>query len=156
MRTVIVNGDALTVADVVDVASGAARARLGPEVRARMETSRAVVTAAIAGGGPVYGVNTGFGALADTRVGEQDLTALQGAIVRSHAAGTGEPLDDPTVRAILLLRARTLAAGYSGVRAALPERLLELLAAGLCRSCRRRARWAPPATWRSSRTWRSR
>ena len=131
MRTVIVNGDALTVADVVDVASGAARAQLGPEVPARMETTRAVVAAAIAGGGPVYGVNTGFGALADTRVGEKDLTELQGAIVRSHAAATGEPLDDPTVRAVLLLRARTLAAGYSGVRAALPERVLELLAADL-------------------------
>ena len=131
MRTVIVNGDALTVADVVDVATGAARAELGPDVPARMETSRAVVAAAIAGGGPVYGVNTGFGALADTRVGEQDLTALQGAIVRSHAAAAGPPLDDATVRAILLLRARTLAAGYSGVRADLPRRLLELLNLGL-------------------------
>jgi histidine ammonia-lyase len=131
MRTVIVNGDALTVADVVDVATGTARAELSPDVPARMETSRAVVAAAIAGGGPVYGVNTGFGALADTRVGEQDLTALQGAIVRSHAAGTGPPLDDATVRAILLLRARTLAAGYSGVRADLPRRLLELLNLGL-------------------------
>src|SRR6266705_406735 len=105
------------------------RAQLGPDVSARMETSRAVVASAIAGGGPVYGVNTGFGALADTRVGEKDLTALQVAIVRSHAAGTGGPLVDATVRAILLLRARTLAAGYSGVRAALAERLLELLAA---------------------------
>ena len=131
MRTVIVNGDALTVADVVDVATGTARAELGPDVPARMEVSRAVVAAAIAGGGPVYGVNTGFGALADTRVGEQDLTALQGAIVRSHAAATGPPLDDATVRAILLLRARTLAAGYSGVRADLPRRLLELLNLGL-------------------------
>ena len=131
MRTVIVNGDALTVADVVDVAAGAAQAELGPDVPARMEASRAVVAAAIAGGGPVYGVNTGFGALADTRVGEQDLTALQGAIVRSHAAATGPPLDDATVRAILLLRARTLAAGYSGVRADLPRRLLELLNLGL-------------------------
>src|SRR6476646_6723190 len=131
MRTVIVNGDALTVADVVDVATGAAQAELGPDVPARMETSRAVVAAAIAGGGPVYGVNTGFGALADTRVGEQDLTALQGAIVRSHAAAAGPPLDDATVRAILLLRARTLAAGYSGVRADLPRRLLELLSLDL-------------------------
>src|SRR6476646_11990723 len=131
MRTVIVNGDALTIADVVDVATGAARAELGPDVPARMEASRAVVAAAIAGGGPVYGVNTGFGALADTRVGEQDLTALQGAIVRSHAAAAGPPLDDATVRAILLLRARTLAAGYSGVRADLPRRLLELLNLGL-------------------------
>src|ERR1035441_1251180 len=131
MRTVIVNGDALTIGDVVDVATGAARAELGPDVAARMRTSRDVVTAAIAGDAPVYGVNTGFGALADTRVGEQDLTRLQAAIVVSHAAGTGAPLDDETVRAILLLRARTLAAGYSGVRTELPGRLLELLECGL-------------------------
>jgi histidine ammonia-lyase len=79
----------------------------------------------------VYGVNTGFGALADTPVGEANLTALQGAIVRSHAAAIGAPLDDETVRALLLLRARTLAAGYSGVRDDLPARLLELLSLDL-------------------------
>ena len=131
MRTVIVNGDGLTVQDVIEVSRGQARAELGPGVPERMEASRAVVAAAIAGDAPVYGVNTGFGALADTRVGEQDLRALQGAIIVSHAAGTGEPLDDATVRAVLLLRARTLAAGYSGVRPDLPRRLLELLDLGL-------------------------
>jgi histidine ammonia-lyase len=131
MRTVIVNGDVLTVQDVIDVSRGEARAELGPDVPARMEPSREVVAAAIAGDAPVYGVNTGFGALADTRVGERDLRTLQGAIVMSHAAGTGEPLDDATVRAVLLLRARTLAAGYSGVRPDLPERLLRLLGLGL-------------------------
>jgi histidine ammonia-lyase len=127
MRTVSVNGDALTVADVVDVARGMATAELAASAAASMEPSRAVVAAAIEGDAPVYGVNTGFGALADTRVGEQDLTRLQGAIVRSHAAATGTPLDDPAVRALLLLRARTLAAGYSGVRADVPARLIELL-----------------------------
>src|ERR1035437_2637863 len=126
MRTVIGNRDALPIRGGVGGAAGGARAELGPDVAARMRTSRDVVTAAIAGDAPVYGVNTGFGALADTRVGEQDLTRLQGAIIRSHAAATGEPLDDATVRAVLLLRARTLAAGYSGVRADLPRRLLEL------------------------------
>ena len=131
MRTVIVNGDALTVQDVIDVGRGDARAELGPDVPARMEPSRAVVANAIAGDAPVYGVNTGFGALADTRVGERDLKRLQGAIIVSHAAGTGEPLDDAIVRAILLLRARTLAAGYSGVRPELPRRLLQLLDLGL-------------------------
>jgi histidine ammonia-lyase len=131
MRTVTVNGDALTVADVIDVARGQARAELGPGVPQRMRASREAVIAAIAGDAAVYGVNTGFGALADTRVGERDLTRLQGAIVVSHAAGTGEPLDDAAVRAILLLRARTLAAGYSGVRPELPRRLLELLDLGL-------------------------
>ncbi len=127
MRTVSVNGDALTVADVVDVARGTATAELAASAAATMEPSRAVVAAAIQGDAPVYGVNTGFGALADTRVGEQDLTRLQGAIVRSHAAAAGPPLDDPSVRALLLLRARTLAAGYSGVRADVPARLIELL-----------------------------
>jgi len=127
MRTVIVNGDALTVEDVVDVANGAARAELGPDVAARMEFSRNVVITAIAGDNPVYGVNTGFGALADTAVGEADLNRLQRSIVVSHAAATGAPLGDAAVRAILLLRARTLAAGLSGVRVDLPRRLLELL-----------------------------
>jgi histidine ammonia-lyase len=131
MRTVIVTGDALTLDDVIDVAYGEARAELGAGVAAVMQPSRTVVAEAIASDAPVYGVNTGFGALADTRVGEQDLTRLQGAIIRSHAAATGTPLDDPTVRAVLLLRARTLAAGYSGVREDLPRRLLELLGLGL-------------------------
>jgi len=131
MRTVIVDGDTLTVQDVIDIALGDARAELGPGVPGRMAASREVVAAAIAGDAPVYGVNTGFGALADTRVGEQDLQRLQGAIVLSHGAGAGEPLDDATVRAILLLRARTLAAGYSGVRPELPQRLLQLLELGL-------------------------
>jgi histidine ammonia-lyase len=131
MREVIVDGSALTVEDVVAVARGQAAARLGPDAPARMERSRAVVAKALSGGAPVYGVNTGFGALADTPVGEEDLTALQSAIIRSHAAGTGEPLGDDVVRALLLLRARTLTAGYSGVRADLPGRLLEFLSCGL-------------------------
>jgi histidine ammonia-lyase len=127
MRTVIVNGDALTIEDVVDVARGRAAAELASGAAAAMEFSRAVVAAAIEGDAPVYGVNTGFGALADTRVGIRDLVRLQAAILRSHAAGVGEPLDDATVRALLLLRARTLAAGYSGVRVELPARLIEML-----------------------------
>ena len=131
MREVLVDGSALSIDDVIDVARGQARASLGPDVARRMEPSRSVVERALSGGAPVYGVNTGFGALVDTPIGAADLTALQAAIVRSHAAAVGPPLDDQAVRAILLLRARTLAAGYSGVRAELPARLLELLALDL-------------------------
>src|SRR6266702_4956051 len=131
MRTVVVSGDGLAIADVVDVAAGQARAELGPGVPARMEPSRNVVIEAITGNKPVYGVNTGFGALADTSVPHRELALLQHSIIRSHAAATGDPLDDATVRALLLLRARTLAAGYSGVRPELPQRLLELLGLGL-------------------------
>ncbi|MFN2624886.1 MAG: histidine ammonia-lyase, partial [Mycobacteriales bacterium] len=79
----------------------------------------------------VYGVTTGFGALADTSVAPDDLRAMQRALLLSHAAGVGKPLDDETVRALLLLRARTLCAGYSGVRVELPRLLLALLDAGL-------------------------
>src|SRR5580658_10378503 len=131
MRELVVDGSALTVDDVIAVARRQARVRLGDDVAQRMEFSRSVVVQALRGDAPVYGVNTGFGALADTPVGEADLTTLQGAIVRSHAAAIGVPLDDQTVRAVLLLRARTLAAGYSGVRADLPSRLLELLSLDL-------------------------
>src|ERR1700691_4144259 len=131
MREVVVDGSALAIDDVMAVARGQARASLAPSVAQRMETSRSVVVQALSGGAPVYGVNTGFGALVDTPIGEADLTTLQAAIVRSHAAATGAPLDDQVMRAILLLRARTLAAGYSGVGAELPARLLELLDLGL-------------------------
>src|SRR5271170_1277060 len=131
MREVIVDGSGLAIDDVIAVARGQAQASLGPGVAQRMEASRSVVVQALSGGAPVYGVNTGFGALVDTSIGQADLTSLQGAIVRSHAAGTGAALDDQAVRAILLLRARTLAAGYSGVRVELPARLLELLALDL-------------------------
>lgn len=131
MRTVEVNGDPLTVQDVADVAAGRARAELGSGVDARMEASRRAVAEAVERADVVYGVTTGFGLLADTTIGRADLEQMQRALVLSHAAGVGEPLDDQATRAILLLRARTLAAGYSGVRAALPGRLLELLNRGL-------------------------
>src|SRR6201996_3054978 len=131
MREVVVDGSALTIDEVVGVARGQARASRGPDVARRMEPSRSVVVRALSGGAPVYGVNTGFGALVDTPIGAADLTALQAAIVRSHAAGAGPPMEDAAVRAMLLLRARTLAAGYSGVRAELPARLLELLSLDL-------------------------
>jgi histidine ammonia-lyase len=128
---VTVTGDALTVADVVAVARGTAAAALGPDVGARMERTRRVVAAAVEQAQVVYGVTTGFGALADTRIDSADIARMQVALLRSHAAGVGEPLADDVVRGLLLLRARTLAAGLSGVRVELPRRLLELLARDL-------------------------
>ena len=131
MRTVVVTGEALAFEDLVAVARGAARAELGPGVEQRMERSRAIVAHAAQHGTVMYGVTTGFGALADTHVGSGDLERMQLALVRSHSAGVGEPLPDDAVRGLLLLRARTLCAGYSGVRVELPRRLLELLDRGL-------------------------
>jgi histidine ammonia-lyase len=131
MRTVTVTGDALTLDDLVAVARGQARAELGPGVAARMEPSRQVVADAVERDKVMYGVTTGFGALADTHIGRSDLEQMQLSLIRSHSAGVGEPLDDAAVRGLLLLRARTLTAGYSGVRIDLPRRLLELLDRGL-------------------------
>ena len=92
-----------------------------------MEPARAVVEAALASERVVYGVTTGFGALADTIVPPADAAGLQHALVLSHAAGVGDPVDDEIVRAMTLLRARTLAAGYSGCRVRVVESMVDLL-----------------------------
>src|SRR5690606_15741486 len=78
----------------------------------------------------VYGVNTGFGSLAQTRIDDHDLEELQRRLVLSHAAGTGPLLDDGTVRLILLLKVNSLARGHSGVRREVIEALLALLNGG--------------------------
>src|SRR5215212_3720591 len=92
MRTVPVTGDGLALDDVVDVARGRAHAVLAPEAAARMAPSRAVVADTVARGAVVYGVTTGFGALADVSVAAADLERMQLALVRSHAAAVALPL----------------------------------------------------------------
>ena len=126
-RTVTVTGEALLLEDLVAVARGAARAELGSGVADRMAFSRSVVADAVEADRVMYGITTGFGALADTHVGRADLERMQLALVRSLSAAVGVPLPDDVVRGLLLLRARTLTAGYSGVRVDLPAKLLELL-----------------------------
>jgi histidine ammonia-lyase len=124
---VIVDGGPLTPDQVVEVAFRRARAVAGADLAERMDPARAVVDAAVASGEVVYGITTGFGALASTHIGTDEAIALQYNLIRSHASGVGEPLPDELVRAILLLRARTLAQGHSGVRPLIVERLLAML-----------------------------
>jgi histidine ammonia-lyase len=124
---IIVDGGPLTPGQVVEVAHRRARAIPGPGLVERMEPARGVVDAAVESDEVVYGITTGFGALASTHIGHEEARALQYNLIRSHAAGVGDPLPDELVRAILLLRARTLAQGHSGVRPVLVERLLEML-----------------------------
>ncbi|MGH8959058.1 MAG: histidine ammonia-lyase, partial [Acidimicrobiia bacterium] len=128
---VAVTGDPLTISEVVAVARRQAPAVLGREVAARMAPARRIVEEALASDAIVYGVTTGFGALASTRVEREEAAELQVNLLRSHAAGVGDPLPDEIVRAMLLLRARTLSQGHSGVRPVVVERLLDLLAADL-------------------------
>lgn len=124
---VIVDGGPLTVEDVVAVAHRRARARAGDSLDERMGPARRVVAEAVTSGEIVYGITTGFGAFASTNIEPAEARTLQVNLLRSHAAGVGPPMPDEVVRAMLLLRARTLAQGHSGVRPVIVRRLLELL-----------------------------
>lgn len=128
---ITVDGGALSIDAVVRAAREREAVTLDPSVRDRMRPARAVVDRLDREGAAVYGVTTGFGALADRAVDPADRALLQRSVVLSHAAGSGGRLDDEVVRGMILLRARTLAAGLSGVRVELVEALLGLLAAGI-------------------------
>ncbi|MBI3750048.1 MAG: histidine ammonia-lyase [Chloroflexi bacterium] len=128
---VTLTGSDLTVEAVEAVARRGASATLDPAARARMERSRRVVDELVAAGEVVYGVTTGFGALADRTIAPADAARLQENLLVSHAAGVGESLPREVVRAMLLLRANTLALGYSGVRPVVVERLLDFLDRGI-------------------------
>ena len=121
------DGSALTLFDIESVARGHRPAIIAPSAILRVERSRQVIESILERGDTVYGVNTGFGKLADVRIPAGQLARLQTNLVRSHACGLGEPLSEPEARAMLLLRANVLAKGFSGVR----PHLLELLVAML-------------------------
>jgi histidine ammonia-lyase len=130
-RMVILDGSPLRIADVVAVARNAAPVEIAPAAYQRMAPARALVDRLDQADEVVYGVTTGFGALADRAIDRADRAVLQRAVVRSHAAGIGPPLDAEVVRGMLLLRARTLCAGYSGVRPELVEAILALVRSGV-------------------------
>jgi histidine ammonia-lyase len=127
---IVLDGQTLTLEAIAAVADGA-HVTLAPAARAAVAESRAVVDRAAAGDVAVYGVNTGFGSFAQTRIDKADLDALQMNLVRSHAAGVGEPLPVRAVRAAMALRANVLAKGHSGVRPETLDALMALLNAGV-------------------------
>jgi histidine ammonia-lyase len=125
------DGAALCLEDVVRVARRGRRVSLAPSAAARMAAGRALIERIVNQDGTVYGVNTGFGSLARVRVTREQLLDLQRNLVRSHAAGVGDPLDPEVVRAMLLICAASLARGHSGVRPQVVEALIGLLNAGV-------------------------
>jgi histidine ammonia-lyase len=131
MDTVEIGPEPLTPDQVVAVAREGAGVRLGTEALAALTTARGHVEALAARDRPVYGVSTGFGALATRHIPPRDRTRLQAALVRSHAAGTGEEVDREVVRAMMLLRLRTLVSGHTGVRPVVAQTLAAMLDAGL-------------------------
>lgn len=128
-------GRPLSLAELEQIAREGRRVALCPEARERIIASRRAVDALSAAGDAapaVYGINTGFGALAETRIAERDVRALQKNLVRSHACGVGPDLAEPEVRAMIALRAQVIALGYSGVRSEIVDLLMELLNRGVC------------------------
>jgi len=136
MNTIILDGESLTLEQVLAVANGqpgAPEVGLSKAAQAKVEQAAQAVARLLAQGEVVYGVTTGFGAFKDRLIKQDEVEPLQRNIIFSHAVGVGEPFDGPTTRAIMLVRANTLARGHSGVRRDLIEALLRLLEFGAAR-----------------------
>jgi len=122
-----IDGTGLTLGTLREFESQRPEVRLAAAARERMQASVEAVERAVAGGEVCYGINTGFGAFANRVIPTAQTRKLQLNLIRSHACGTGEPLPPLLVRRMLLLKANSLAAGYSGARPLLAEMLLALL-----------------------------
>src|SRR5437763_462154 len=125
------SGQRLSLEQIIDVARGVEHVALSTEARERVAESRRVVEEITESGRVVYGVNTGFGKLADFTIAPSELRELQLNLVRSHACGVGPPLSEMETRAMLLLRANVLALGYSGARPLIIETLIAMLERGV-------------------------
>ncbi|NLG09167.1 MAG: aromatic amino acid lyase, partial [Deinococcales bacterium] len=116
--------DHLTLAALEEVSRRGRRVSLAPAARERVARNRAFVDDLLARGETVYGLTTGFGRFASTRIDDGQVRQLQRNLILSHAVGVGEPFPTEVVRGMLLLRAQSLALGASGVRPVVVERLL--------------------------------
>ncbi|QLH22286.1 histidine ammonia-lyase [Streptomyces sp. Rer75] len=131
MHTVVVGTSGTSAEDVVAVARGGARVELAGEALAAVAAARRVIDDLAAKPEPVYGVSTGFGALAVRHISPDLRAQLQRNIVRSHAAGMGPRVEREVVRALMFLRLKTLASGHTGVRPVVVETMAALLNAGI-------------------------
>ena len=131
MNPTVLTPGKLTLDTLRCIWSAPCKLALDPSARAIVDASAATVARVLAQGDTVYGVNTGFGLLARTRIDDARLTDLQRALVLSHSAGTGAWLGEPTVRLVVALKASSLGRGYSGVRAEVIEGLLAMANAGI-------------------------
>ena len=127
----ILGAEPLTLEQVYQVAVHGEQVVLSDQARERIEKAHRFLLAQVATGETFYGINTGFGLLSNVRIPNQDVEALQYNLLRSHATGMGPALEDPYVKAMLLLRASNLAIGHSGVSVGLVEQILKVLNAGI-------------------------
>src|SRR5215471_19289752 len=128
---ILLDGRSLTLEDLLRIADTGERVEIAPAARERVRASRAVVERRAADDQPAYGINTGFGSFADVKIASSALETLQLNLLRSHAAGVGDPLPVRAVRATMALRANVLAKGFSGIRLETLEALLAMLNAGV-------------------------
>ncbi|SVB74456.1 uncharacterized protein METZ01_LOCUS227310, partial [marine metagenome] len=126
----IISGENLTIDDVVAVSEGRT-VEIHPDAVPKMRRSREAVERLVADGRIAYGITTGFGRFKDKVIPPDHVAQLQMNLVRSHAAGTGEELDEATVRAMLVIRANTLAMGYSGIRPSVVQLLVDMVNKGV-------------------------
>ena len=126
------NGQTMTLTEIATVALGDAAVEVSPSARPRILASRKVIEDIVARDAVVYGVSTGFGKLSDVRIPRGELAQLQLNLVRSHACGIGNPLPEPEVRAMILLRANVLTLGLSGIRFEIIEILCKMLNCRVC------------------------
>src|SRR5499427_8039869 len=131
MKALHINGNDLTLEAVREVAVEGRSVLLAPDARAAVDNARAVVEEIVAGNQASYAITTGVGKLSDVRIAGDQIRELQLNLVRSHAVGVGEPLSIPETRAMMLLRANSLAKGNSGIRAVTIDTICELLNRGV-------------------------
>ncbi|HPY13603.1 MAG TPA: histidine ammonia-lyase [bacterium] len=127
MKKIFLDGEKLTISDVVEIAKGNAIVEVEGSTRAKMAKCRQFVDSILDDDKPVYGINTGFGILSDVKIAHENLEELQINLIRSHAIAVGTPYDKETVRAIMVLRANVLAKGYSGITLETFDKLLEII-----------------------------
>lgn len=128
---ILLDGHTLTLEDLVAIAEGRATAGIAPAALERVRRARAIVDHHANGTAAVYGINTGFGSLAEVAIPRDKLSALQVNLLRSHASGVGDPLSVAAVRATMALRANVLAKGFSGIRVETLQALVDALNAGV-------------------------
>jgi histidine ammonia-lyase len=124
---IAIDGEHLTLESLYSIVFDGTEAEIPASARERMNASRSVIEKLVEAGTAVYGVNTGFGKMASTRISRDEIQQLQLNLVRSHACGVGAPLSEPAVRAMLALRANAIAKGFSGVRPIVAETLVAML-----------------------------
>ncbi len=131
MAEVVITTSGMTFSDLVAIARDGATVSLSPQSLTAMQSSRDHVEKLAASETPVYGISTGFGALANRHVSQELRTQLQRSLIRSHAAGLGDPVEREVVRALMALRLKTLASGKTGVRPVVAQTMAALLNAGI-------------------------